>query len=316
MNLAGLRCLVLGGGGFIGTNLCLALMKSGAEVEGFGPPPRAEPRLSRLTWRNADFRDSARLQAAVVGKDVVYHLLGRATPASSNALRIADLQENLIPSLHLLDLCRQAGVGRLIFGSSGGTVYGKVDRLPIAETAPTQPITAYGIGKLAFEYYLALEAHAHGLRAISLRMSNPYGPHQYGRRGQGLIGAALAKALSGEAIEIWGDGTVIRDFVHIDDVVRAMLLCAVYEGSEQVFNLGSGTGRTVREVIDTIADVTALPPGRIRYLAGRKEDVSANVLDISRIERELDWRPTVDWQSGIASTAQWMESALRGSSRS
>ena len=304
MTIKASKCLVLGAGGFIGTNLCIGLEAAGAHVEGFGRLPHR--RASAMTWHDGDFEDAASVATAVRGQDFVFHLLGGSTPSLSNAQPASDISQSLLPSVRLMEACRESGVRRLIFASSGGTVYGPTSAEPIKETAPTEPITAYGINKLAVEKYLALYRHLHGLDSIVLRIANPYGPFQHARRSQGLIGVLLSNALSGKPIDIWNDGSNVRDFIHIDDVVRALVLAAEYDGTHRVFNVGSGTGRSLREVIDAICRITALDPAHITYSASRSSDVPVNVLDIALMMSETGWRPQVEWMTGLENTARWL----------
>ncbi len=307
-DLRSARCLVLGAGGFIGTNTCHALMARGAQVEGFGRPPTHSGLLS-MPWRDADFADADALAAAVAGQDFVIHLVGGRVPVLSNDDPVRDVEDNLLPSLRLIDLCRKANVRRLLFASSGGTVYGVTGPSPITEDHPTDPITAYGVNKLAAEKYLGLARRLHGFDAIALRIANPYGPFQFAHRPQGIVGALIARALAGETVEIWGDGSVVRDFLHVRDVAEAIVASLCYHGPEWVFNVGSGQGRSLREVVEAVARVADLPPERIRYLPARPADVPVNILDVTRISLAMGWRPTIGWEDGLAETAAWMRRA-------
>lgn len=308
LSIAGARCVVLGAGGFLGINLCRSLLAAGAQVTGFGRRPHNPDALPHdLAWHDADFADAARIADAVAGQDLVYHLLGGSVPAQSNNDPAADVVGSLLPSLRLMEACRAGHVGRLVFASSGGTIYGPTPvATPLPETAPTQPITAYGINKLAVEKYLGLFRHLHGFDAIALRIANPYGPFQHHRRAQGVVGTALAHGLAGEPIEIWGDGLVVRDYLHVDDVAAAMVAAGSYRGKEWVFNVGSGEGRSVRAVVDDVCALLGLAPERVIHRPGRAVDVPFNVLDSSLIAREMGWTPAIGWQAGLAATAQWM----------
>jgi UDP-glucose 4-epimerase len=206
-----------------------------------------------------------------------------------------------------MEAAAREGVRRLVFVSSGGTVYGVPAAVPIPETAPTEPISAYGLQKLAIERYLALFRRKHGLDSVVLRVSNPYGPLQRARRSQGVIAAFLEAGLRGEALEIWGDGTVTRDFVFIDEVVEAMLLAAVHSGGSRVFNVGSGQGLDINTVADDVEKV--LGRGRLERIhhAARPADVPVNILDVSRIRDEMGWQPRTSWIDGLARTAAWMK---------
>lgn len=307
MTVSGLRCAVLGAGGFIGTNLCLALQREGAIVLGVGRPPQDHAEsLAAISWHAAEFNDSRGIAQAVANQDVVFHLLGGSLPVESNENPIGDVLTSLIPSLALIEMCRNAAVGRLVFASSGGTVYGPSSAVPVNENAPTDPITAYGINKLAIEKYLRLFNHLHGFDAITLRISNPYGPFQHRRRPQGLVGAVLGRALTGEQIEIWGNGSIIRDYIHIDDVVAAMVAAATYSGPIRLFNVGSGEARSVRGVVESICELTSVPSSRVTYYPSRPADLPFSVLDCELLQVETSWRPRVDWKQGLASTAAWM----------
>lgn len=309
MSLLGTRWVVLGAGGFIGTNLCLTLRQGGATISAVGRRPADWPAaLADVRWHEADFTDAAGMAGIVARDDIVVHLLGGSAPAESNADPVADVEASLLPSLRLIDACADAGVKRMIFLSSGGTVYGPSNAERLAEDDPTNPISAYGINKLAVEKYLGLYRHLHGLNAIVLRVANPYGPYQR-RRAQGVVGAALHKALAGTPIEIWGDGSVVRDYLHIDDVVAAILLAAKHHGSNWVFNIGSGQGRSIGEVVADVCAVTGTPLTSVIYSPGRLADVPRNVLECSRAAQELGWRPRVAWMDGLRSTARWMQGA-------
>ncbi|WP_406876112.1 NAD-dependent epimerase/dehydratase family protein [Sphingomonas sp. 179-A 2A2 NHS] len=299
--------MVLGAGGFIGTNLCLALRQSGSKVTAVGHRPADWPAmLADVAWVEADFNDASAMARVVARGDTVVHLLGGSAPAESNANPIRDVEDSLLPSLRLIDICAAAGVGRLIFLSSGGTVYGPSDRQRLSESDSTNPISAYGINKLAVEKYLGLFRHLHGLSAIALRVANPYGPF-HRRVAQGIVGAALYKALAGKPIEIWGDGSVVRDYLHVDDLVAAILLAADYQGSDWVFNIGSGQGRSIREVVVDVCAQTDTPLANVVYLPGRLADVPRNVLDCGLAARELGWRPRIAWSDGLRATAEWMQ---------
>jgi UDP-glucose 4-epimerase len=308
--LAGRHCMVLGAGGFIGVNLCRALLRAGAIVHGFGRPPAWPDALPDIRWTRAEFGDSAALAGALEGSEIVFHLLGGSVPAAAERDPVMDLRVNGVASVELLGLCRAAGVCRMVFVSSGGTVYGVPRTLPIAEDHPTDPISAYGIHKLLVEKHLGLLAHRHGLQSVVLRAANPYGPFQSPERGQGVIAALIASRLAGQPVEIWGDGQVVRDFLHVEDLVEAMLRAAVHEGEERLFNVGSGTGRSVLEVVASVDAMLGLRGAAIRHRPARPVDVPVNVLDTTRIHRVLGWAPRVEWMAGLQGTADWLRRVL------
>ena len=303
------RCLVLGAGGFIGTNLCLALRARGLPVTGFGRKA-ASLALADTPWRQGNVERLDDPDSLVAGHSHLFDLIGAGLPNSSNQNQAQIVADGLPARIRLLDACRRQGVRRIVFASSGGTVYGPGDGRPIAETAPTDPISAYGIGKLAVEKYLALYHHLYGLEYRVLRIANAYGPHQHPLREQGLVASVLHRLLTDTPIPVWGDGTVVRDYVHIDDVVAAMLAVAFEDGAgPRVFNVGSGIGRSVRSVIDDAARVVGRP-ARVVARPGRPADVPVNILDSTRLRARTGWSPSVGWEAGLAGTADWLRQAV------
>lgn len=298
------RALVLGAGGFIGSHLRRALRRAGHAVVAFGHPALIP--TSSLPdgeeWHAADFADRAALERALIGCTLAYHLIGSTSPARSNAAPAQDVTDTVIGTIAFLDAAVAAGVKRVVFVSSGGTVYGVQDRLPIAEDFPTDPICAYGINKLAIEKYLHLYRHLHGLDYCVLRVANPFGEGQISRRQQGVVAAFAAAAAHGEPLVIWGDGGIVRDYVHIDDVTAALLRAgAVADLTERIINIGSGEGRSVRDVADAMEAAAGRPLVR-DFRPGRPVDVPAVVLDITRARRVLGWTPATPWAEAIART--------------
>lgn len=304
----GLRCLVLGAGGFLGQSLAGLLQRRGASVCGYGRSAFvAMP--SGLAWTAAAFEDHAALAAALAGQDVVFHLLSSSLPHASNRNPAADVASHVIPTLHLLDLCRAAGVRRVVFASSGGTVYGIPAQVPTPEGAPTAPLSAYGVNKLMIEHYLELYRHLHGLEYQVLRLANPYGPGQSPFRQQGVVAAMLHRALSGSAVEMWGSGGVTRDFIHVDDVAAAFAAVAVYDGPHRVMNVGSGRGRSLDQLVTDVAAAVGRPGLEVVRKPGRPADVPVSILDSGLMQRETGWQAGISWTEGLASTASWVRSA-------
>ena len=308
--LVGVSCLVLGAGGFIGNHLCRSLVDAGARVHGFGRRPLFPDALPPMRFTVGEFTDRAALALAVDGAEIVFHLLGGTNPEVSNEDPIADLQINTVASVQLLELCRAAGVRKIVFVSSGGTVYGVPAAIPIGEAAATNPISAYGINKLMVEKYLQLYSQLGGPRAVTLRVANPYGPYQSPFRRQGLVAALIETILAGRVVEIWGDGQVVRDFLYAGDLAEAMLAASLYEGPEPVLNVGSGVGRSVLEVVDAVSASLQRRPVSVIHRPARRADVPANVLDISRIRQAVGWAPRTDWMDGLRQTAGWVAKAL------
>lgn len=306
-SFASMRCLVLGGGGFIGINLSNALARCGAQVHAYGRSILVSGGLMpSVQWTTADIANRQGLAAAIETADYVFHLASSSTPSSANADPIADLTSNLIATLGVLEICRVRPVRRVIFVSSGGTIYGPTNKMPVPETSPTDPISAYGIHKLAAEKYLALYHHLYGLDYVVLRAANPYGPMQLARKNQGVVAAFIQRALSDEPIEIWGSGEIIRDFIYIDDLIRALLMAAVHSGPSRLFNVGSGVGIPINVIVDNIEQMLNRGPLRRIHRSSRAADVPVNVLDIRRICDEMNWTPKVQWINGLSKTIAWM----------
>lgn len=314
-SLAGVNCLVLGAGGFIGSHLCHALVREGARVHGFGRRPKFADALPPIRWTTGEFTDRAALALAVDGAEVVFHLLGGTNPEVSNKDPLADLQVNTVASVQLLELCRAAGVQKFVFVSSGGTVYGLPKTVPIPETAATDPISAYGINKLMVEKYLGLYQRLHGLRTMSLRVANPFGPLQSPYRRQGVVAALIETYLAHRPLELWGDGRVVRDFLFVGDLVEAIVAAARYEGPHQVLNVGSGIGRSLLDLVQSVALALDMPAAPIIHKPGRQGDVPANVLDITRARAALGWEPRTEWIAGLRLTADWIRATYPDLSR-
>lgn len=294
------KCVVLGGSGFLGQALCAQLVSAGHAVHSVSRSgrPGGDPKSwhSDVNWIAAPI-DSAVATRALDGADVVYHLASSTLPSTSNLDMPFDLESNTLATVRLLDRAKDR-IGRLVFVSSGGTVYGVPMENPIQESHPTNPICAYGIHKLAIEKYLQLFERLHGLRSIILRVSNIYGEEQDCIKPLGAIAHFTSHALQGESIEIWGDGTTVRDYVHVDDVARALIASAEYSGECSLFNIGSGIGTSLNELVELTRKHSPLPL-RINYRQGRVFDVPQNVLDIQLASKEMDWRPTISVQAGL-----------------
>lgn len=304
-DLSGKRCLVLGAGGFIGSHLCDGLSAVGATVRAFGHPPRFAPARMPDDWIACDASDRDALGRAIAGADLVFHLLGSADPSASNQHPSRDLLQAIATDSAVVDLCVSHGVGRLIFVSSGGTVYGPARHLPIGEDHPTDPTSAYGIAKLATEKYLQLRHQLDGLDHVILRVANPYGPLQDPHRGQGVIPKLLYRAMRDEQIDIWGDGSAVRDYIYISDLVQALLQAATATLPHRIFNIGSGIGRSLTTILSMAETVLNHPVRRV-YIPSASAIIQANVLDCSRAHDALGWNSVVDWSDGVVRTVAWI----------
>lgn len=304
-----MKCVILGGAGFIGSHLAPALLAAGHAVRIFDRPDRdhvqAFPWRNDVEWCEGDFVNPVDTQRALAGQEIVYHLVSTTLPQNSNENPVYDVESNLAGSLSLLQLAVRNQVGKVIFVSSGGTVYGIPRQIPIPETHATDPLCSYGICKLAVEKYLYLFRTLHGLAYCVLRLSNPFGERQRIASAQGAVTTFLHKALHGEEIEIWGDGSVVRDYIYVADAVQALIAAIDTRADGQVINVGSGLGQSLNDILAAIEILTGAPV-RCCYTPGRPFDVPVNILDITRAQSVLDWRPGVSFAEGLARTARWM----------
>ncbi len=314
-----MNCLVLGGGGFIGSHLSKELLENGHNVTVFERPllkinaglasAIGKPSASRpLKWIEGDFTNENDIEEALNGIEIVFHLISTTLPKNSNDNPCYDIESNVVSTLKMLDAAVRHNVRKVIFISSGGTVYGIPEIVPIPETHSLDPICSYGITKLTIEKYLHLYFYLHGLDYCILRVSNPYGEWQRSSA-QGVVTVFLNHALKNELIDIWGDGTVVRDYIHISDVINAMLKSMDYEGDHRIFNIGNNSGISLNDLLEIIESFTESKVKRV-YKGARKLDVPVNVLDISRAREFLKWQPQVDLREGIKKTFLWMKSNI------
>jgi UDP-glucose 4-epimerase len=289
--------LVTGGGGFIGSRLIEAILASGARVRSLDLKPLriSHPNLDHYS---GSFLDADFVRAATLGIDTIYHLAATNFPRESNLEPLRDAEENLIGSLQLLDIASKMAVRRFVFTSSGGTIYGPTIAPLISEDHPTNPISAYGICKLSFEKYLRFYAARGSIETIALRLANPYGAAQDIRKAQGALTTFAHHAVMNETIEIWGDGSVERDFIHIDDVVSGILASGRATASGLEVNIGSSEGASLNRLIAEIERALGRSV-RVTYKDSRHFDVPRNCLDIELAKSQLGWCPKVGLREGI-----------------
>lgn len=303
-------CLVLGGRGFIGSHLIDALLSHGHRVRCFDRPHLVTLGSGLLDAPGfdlieGDFANEAEVADAIEGCDVCYHLVSTTLPKSSNADPVYDIESNVVATVRLLNHAVKSGLRKIVFASSGGTVYGNPVSSPIEEGHPTNPVCSYGITKLAIEKYLGLFKQLHGLDYTVLRIANPFGERQRTHASQGAVAVFLGKILRGEPIEIWGDGSIVRDYIDISDVVNALLLAMEQTNENHVFNIGSGRGHSLNELIRAIEKVTGRTAD-CRYLPSRAFDIPSNVLCNKLANQSLDWSPKVGFEEGLEKFAVWL----------
>lgn len=290
--------VILGAGGFMGQSVTKALSTAEEELILFDMQ-FTKDQQEHFCCVKGDFSSPADLEPVLKEEvDTVIHLISTTVPATADKYPAADVRGNLLNTLELLDLCVRENVRRVIFVSSGGTVYGPLDRAA-KEDDPCCPVCSYGIVKRTIEEYLGLYYRRKGLDHLILRVGNAYGAAQTAKKPQGVIGAFLHHIVEGKPISIWGDGSVVRDFIHIDDVARAFVAAVQYTGPEHVFNVGTGQGYSIKHVVELI-ESTIGQSVAVSHHTQNSLDIPMNVLDIARIRRETGWKPTISLGEGIS----------------
>ena len=290
-----LRAIVTGGAGFIGSHLVDALVARGDEVvvvddlsSGKRENVNAKAQLEQRDIR-AGF--------GAAGADVIFHLAAQADVQVSMHRPARDAEVNVVGTISVLEDAREAGTP-VVFTSTGGAIYGECDG-PAAEDAPRDPISPYGIAKLCAEEYVRGWNRTHGMSNIVLRLANVYGPRQEAGLEGGVVAIFLERMAGGEETAIFGDGAQTRDFVFVGDVVGALLAAVGRDGG--VFNVGTGLETTVLELHRACAEVAGIG-AEPRMEAARLGDVRRSVLDVSRAESGLGWRPEVSLEDGLRRT--------------
>lgn len=300
-----MKIFVLGGQGFVGFNLIKKLIGEGNEVVVYGRNKKDSTSSLECKYINDEFENIVKYRNEFNDVDVVYHLISTMKPKESNENIEYDIKSNVITTVKLLDILVEKQVQKIIFPSSGGTVYGDAQALPISETHETNPICSYGITKLMIEKYLNLYKCLHRLDYTVLRISNPYGPYQKIYSNQGIIGVFMKNILENSHIEVWGDGETVRDYIYIEDVVNALYLAGKITTKQKILNIGSSDGVSINNLIEIIKN-NVDKDFSISYKHLRAFDVNRNVLDNSRAKEELSWDCYYSLEEGIKKTWEWI----------
>ena len=297
------RHLVLGGCGFIGRHLALALVHQGEHVAIADIAPAPAALLDAVASFHLLDLDAPDWASLLNDYDVIHHCAWSTVPKTANDNPLKDIDDNLKGLVRLLEALRAFPGKRLVFASSGGTVYGRLQHIPVPESHPLAPITAYGASKVSAEAYLGFYRGCYGIDCRVARISNPFGAGQNPRGGQGAVTTFLFQALEHEPITIWGDGSVVRDYIHIADLAAGLIRLGQAEFSPAdplpIFNVASGHGVSLNSIIDTLRSRLGLNP-QVNYLPGRAFDVPVSVLDITKAGTELNWRPSLSFEDGCA----------------
>jgi len=307
------RALVTGGAGFIGSTLVDRLLAEGHTVDvvdnlSTGSLANlAEARgegTGRFHFHQLDIR-SPDLVGLMARRrpDVVYHLAAQADVRVSVADPVFDADTNVLGSLRVLEGARSAGARKVVFASSGGTIYGDVEQLPVKESQPQRPLSPYGVAKKAVGDYLFAYRELHGLEYTALALANVYGPRQDLRGEAGVVAIFAGRLLSGEPCLIFGDGKQTRDFVFVDDVVDAFSR-AGERGTGLLCNIGTGSETSVNDLYAAMARNAGVTQPPI-YAPARPGELQRNFLDPSRAAMHLGWKPWTTVEKGTAAVLDW-----------
>ena len=300
------KCAVVGGNGFVGSWLVDELVAKGHEVTvldrfSAGTVAYSSPGVRRVV---GDFMNHSTVREALAGQQYVFHFLSTTTPATAENDPTLDVRTNIASSIELFELAVEAGIECVYFASTGGAIYGDQPAGAITEDALPLPLSPYAIGKLAIEGYLRYFRRKHGLRSVSFRISNPYGPRQRSTKKQGVIPIFLQSALNGEPLVRYGDGSMVRDFIYVEDVAKLIANVVGRDAEHPVYNIGSGSGHSVSEVLEVVRAVSGIAfdvvdrPQPSTY-------VDHIVLDTSRYAAEFGTIDFVPLDEGVRRT--WLD---------
>jgi len=308
------KITILGGAGFIGSHLIKGLVKSDYQVSvlDIAPCPIFLNDLNHnIEWTIGSILDPKVVRKVLAGSSKVIHLASSAIPSGNQIQTMLDMGNDISGLTNIIRMMSEEGVSQILFSSSGGTVYGDHQYLPLDEVHPTDPKVAYGVAKLTSEKYLLMQEYTNpNVIAKIARISNPYGYKANFSKAQGLIPVVIKKMLDGESIEIWGDGTNVRDYLYIDDLINGLIKYLEYDGNEKIMNLGSGQGYSVNEILGFIESFLRIPC-HMNYLPSRDFDVKKNILSIEKAKGCLGWNPQVDIYAGIEKTVNEMKVNLK-----
>jgi UDP-glucose 4-epimerase len=294
--------LLVGGCGFLGRSLTEYLAQRNYSMRVYDRAESINPfaqEFSSISYVHGDFSQIGTADTLFDGVTAIVHFIHTTIPSTSMANMEYDVTSNVIPSLRLLEQARKHGISRFIFVSSGGTVYGEPQHIPVSEEDPVFPLCSYGITKLAIEKYVQMFSRLYGLHGIVVRLSNPYGRGQLRGTPVGAVAHFLNCVSTGRPIDIWGDGSAIRDYIYIEDVVEALEQLITHQSLPPgVYNLGTKTGYSLNDILKEIRDITGVLP-EVRYLENRPFDVRRIVLNADRLNSLLQWKPRISLQEGL-----------------
>lgn len=302
--------VVLGGLGFIGSHLSRALVQAGFPVRIFDKLYTSRELIedieSSIEVIEGDAERPQDVLGALSGGEICFHLIHTTVPGSSMQDPGYDVQSNVVSSARWMSQLHRISIRSLFFISSGGTVYGLPQTNPITEDHPTNPLCSYGITKLGIEKYALLYGKLYGIECRILRPSNVYGEGQKLNINQGLIGVFADRILREQPIEIWGDGAGLRDYLYVNDLTSGILQLIEYRGPYTIFNISTGEGHSVLEIIEILGEIIGKKP-QLAFKPPRGFDVPANILSSHRLREATGWRPRTRLREGIKQYIHWLQ---------
>ncbi|MBC8207256.1 MAG: NAD-dependent epimerase/dehydratase family protein [Kiritimatiellaeota bacterium] len=308
------QVLLIGGNGFIGSHLVDKLLAENCRVKVLDQfPERYRKPLLDVEYILDDYGDIGVLKKALHGCDTLIHLAHVGSPASAIKEADKEVLNSITAFVRMLEWLKGGMVGQFMFFSSGGAVYGVPDVTPVPEDYKGWPVSPYGVAKLSMEHYLHMFSAQNQLPYQIIRPSNPYGPRQNFLGSQGAISIFTHKILSGESIEIWGDGNNRKDYVYVEDLADAVIALMENGRKKEVYNVGSGEGVSLKAIISCI-EHSCNVSANVQYAPRRSQDVPDIVLSCGKIKADVDWTPSTALSDGIDILRKWMQSYLKSQS--
>jgi UDP-glucose 4-epimerase len=306
------KVLLVGGNGFIGSHLSEHLLRAGYGVRVLDPHPELfREKCPDIEYVDGSFANTLLVRDAIEGCEVLVQLAHSTIPASSLIHPEQEVLDSVGTFVNMINCFKTGLIRKVLFFSSGGAVYGNPRQLPITEDFETNPISPYGVAKLMIEKYLHMFSYLYDLKYTVVRPSNAYGPRQNFRGSQGVIPIFLDKILKKETIQIWGDGTAIKDYIFVDDICRAVVSLIETGFENATYNIGTAQGTELKHLIETLGNECGMTP-KVEYLPANRYDVHDNVLCANRLCTRTGWKPSVNLESGAKQTLDWLSNVKHG----